>query len=79
MVDKVKATSKNSFEFIKRLLAVFMAILAMLPVASAIYSVVYTRSHISGFAVYALIFSSVVGGCLGLIALYGLLMKQEAK
>lgn len=79
MKEKISTTSKNTVLFFKRLLGVVFAILAMLPVASAIYSVWFTRVNINGFAAYSLMFSSVIGGFLGLIALYKILMEREAR
>lgn len=79
MVKEIKKTSKNTAEFVKRLVNVVLAITVMLPVASAIYSVVYVQKNVTDFAQYTIIFSSIVGGLAGLIWLYKLLMQQAAK
>lgn len=79
MVKEIKQAKNNTIDCLKRLLFVVCVILAVLPLAGALYGVWYVRGNIDGFAVYSLLFTNVIAGFAGLTALYVLTIKLERK
>jgi hypothetical protein len=75
MVNQVKQASGNTVEFAKRLLSVVMALIAMLPIVTGIYTIWYGHMHITGVPGDLILFAGASAACLGLVGLYKLLMR----